>query len=740
VWTNPARDVLLRARPPAGREGDSIVEFTRSLAALDVDARLSALRDYAEALYAAERPADCVEVLKTVEQLGPLPPEHAQVLAAALQRLGRWVEAARVLREIRRSAPESVHALVATVVDCTGEVAPHDRALAALALSDAGVEVPLDLLVLMVEAALHGGESARALELARSALGQAPSGRRDEAYLGALCALIEGRTADVDAALVRAEELPGSFPPVDFLREERVRVLAQSRGPAGPLALLDDCIARWPDDGRWYAWRAFYRRQALREPAEIELVHADVRAALARPLEPEPLLIATRAAGAFAPEVAEAIAARAAAHPLSWQARIAALFACQPENLRAAVAEAAQLAARPASVYAAMVRLTFDAQAERAGALAREALGDAAQAELRAQFEDATRALLERLAPMAGELGADAEAWNLLADLHRALGEHETFARMLERAFAAEVDAGKLPEELVPLFAWSYLDTGRWTRFVALQASARPGSLDAEGMSWLGATFLATQGRDAEAREFVGAREVPRDPRLARIARPLRALLAARSGEGDAARAELAGLEPGSSLATALAAVALRVLGEPEAADERIGQLGNVTSGLFALVALWRSQPDLDPRELALHAMLAMPGNALLAGATFAREPGLAAFTGEQAVQEYTLERAGGPLAAEHGRLTLTASAKGRVTGTLLLADESALAIQGTLDGYGNLEAVLKRRPAGDVTLLAKLALRAVFDEYPPLAERGQVFLVLDPEGVPYRWLARPTE
>src|SRR6185503_12647048 len=158
----------------------------------------------------------------------------------------------------------------------------------------------------------------------------------------------------------------------------------------------------------------------------------DARAALERPLEPEPLLIATRAAGAYALELADLIEARAADYPLSWQARVAALFARQPENMREALAEAAQLAARPASAYALMVRLTFDGQSERAAEIAREQPGDAVLAELRSQMETMTRAQLERLVPMARELVAYPDAWALLGELHSTLGEHEAFARLVE--------------------------------------------------------------------------------------------------------------------------------------------------------------------------------------------------------------------------------------------------------------------------------------------------------------------
>lgn len=92
--------------------------------------RLAAQVECAEALYALGRFEDGLEVLKVADESRALPPEHAQLLATTLLRLGRSAEAARVLRTVRESAPGTLHALVATVTDRSGAVPASERAVA----------------------------------------------------------------------------------------------------------------------------------------------------------------------------------------------------------------------------------------------------------------------------------------------------------------------------------------------------------------------------------------------------------------------------------------------------------------------------------------------------------------------------------------------------------------------------------------------------------------------------------
>ena len=733
VWTDATRDVLLEARPV----GD-VAQFLAEAGRLEPEAFVAAAGEYGLLLHLNGYYQPAIEVLKAAEQVRPLAPEHAQVLASALTAVGRAIEAARVLREIRAAAPDSLQALIAAVTDLSGAVPPDERAAAATALWESGVSLPLDLIVLLVNSHLQGGSGAEAVALASEVIAQTPPGTRHRAYLTAVLASLQPGTGDPLAAMAAAERLPGAYPTLPMLRLEHVGFAASFAGPEAALALLDEAIELWPDDGTWYAMRAWQRRQQAATVAELEPLLADVAAALARPLDPAHLWMLARAAGGRAPEYAKEFTAQAAQHPLAWQAQLAAVFANQPEDLKSAVEEVARLSARPALVYAAMARITHDGVLEQV-VRAMEAMApddpmrDAAQnALINAQLQ-----LYERLTPMAADFGGDAEAWALLQDLSERILAYEPFARLLERHCAERIAEARLPAGLARVAFRAFANTGRFERLSAVRRSVAPGTLLDDSLLWQEAAVLAFAGRDADAIALLGERTVPRAVALRELGAALRSLLRARAGDEAELRALRAAPPPtDSDLPTrALLGLALRRAGAHEAAEAITlwAEDQNPGAAFFATAALLAARPDADPLHEAWRAASLQPGNPLTARWSFAaaRED----FAGDYLFRLSGVPIAEGALATVSGTLELLVRPDGSVRGECAPDGADPLPLRGAVDDAGNLEAVI-RIGGEQYVLLAKLAPPAVQRDYAPLAAQGQRFDLLRPDGLRRAWFA----
>lgn len=733
VWTDATRDVLLEARPSA-----DAAEFLAQAGRLDPEGFVAAAGEYALLLHLDGYFAEAIEVLKAAEQIRPLAVEHAQILATALTAAGRSIEAARVLREVREADPDSLQAWIAAVTDLSGAVPPDERAAAAIALWESGLRMPLDLIVLLVDAHLAGGSGAEAAALAEQVLAQAPQGSRQRAYLAGVLAALRPGAADPVEALGIAERLPGSFPASDLLRMERVQFAVARSGPERALTLLDEAVAMWPEDGRWWAQRAWYRRQVAESVDDLDPVLADVAAALERPLDPTHLWLLARAAGGRAPDFADAFVLQAQRHPLAWQARLAAVFAAQPEDIRAAVAEVARLSPRPALVYAAMARITHDGVLEQV-VRAMEAMepDDPAREAAQVALVESQFALYERLTPMTADFGGDGDAWALVQDLSERVLAYEAFARLIERHAGDRIAQARLPAGLARVAFRAFANAGRPHLLPEVRRSLAPGTLLADSLLWQEAIVLACAGRDAAARELLGARTRPSAPALREVAAELLLLLRLRAGDAEALRELRAAPVPEPDyLLRALRALSLRAAEEHAAAESLTLWVEEQNPGpaFFAAVAVLAERPDADPLHEAYRAASLQPGNPLTAGWSFAGDAGLAALAGPYLFRFVAAAApVEGDLVLMDATLQLTVLPDGRALGALMLAAGEALVVQGTVDPCGNLEATVPRGAGEEVerfTLLAKLAPPAVLKEYPPLRDGGQRFDLLRPDGL----------
>jgi len=738
LWYDPTRDVLLSATLPAELGPERLAAFLESSEHLTPEAQAAALLAYAEELARNGRGEECVQVLKVAEQLGPLAPPAAFLMYSNLLGLGRSLEAARALQELRTREAESLHALVAGVIDQSGGTSEVERSQAARELWESGVQVPFDLLVLMVQAHMRAGAGSEALEIARAALEQAPAGSADGAYLSAAVALLSGNPEQAAEDFERCEGLEGGLCDRRSLRAERVSAQAQAGRILEAIELCDRSVADWPEDGRWLAERAWLKRRSARSLAELDAAALDARAALERELAPAHVLLAVRAAGARAPELCESVRAQAERCPLSFESQIAAVFACQPADMAQSVASATRLAGRPDLAYATLWRMTIDGLIEQC--LRARTLHGPDSPEERATTEAFAAAwprALQVLVARSGGFGGDPQAWRLLSELFARAGEYDAFARLVERRLGERIARGLLSDELAGAIGIALLNSGREEGFREVTRDVQDGGVR-DMLAWRYAAYLATRGRDAEAREVLGERVQPRDlASQGELAPALLGLLAARGGGEQRARELLVQDEPERDpLALALHYLAWLALDEPGRADRWLEALSQRTplDGFYGLEACMRGQPGRDPREIALLAATALPVNGLLAETSFLPEPALEAFVGAHA---YELQPGAGPLVGEGATLTLTVLKGGKLVGTWIGASGDSYVLQGTLDAYGNLEAELDTE-GGSHLVLAKLVPRQAWEGYAPLEGAAQRFTVIEPGGHPSAWLGAP--
>ncbi len=743
-WADLTRDVLLGARLPAGKIGEAMASFLADPHARKqgLEGHIDALGSYAEALYDAGRFSEAVEVLKTAEQLGPVPPETSILLGLAAKELGRSAEAARAFAAVR-TAPDCPEALVwlATVHDTSGACSLAERADASLAIWRAQLRSGRVLLMNMLCAVLAStrGEEARAM--CASAIGQFPADSREGSFLRAVQAIFEGDWESALAGCERAESIPGDMPDDEFLDGERYEILRLWRGPEAALAFLDQTLERNPDAGRWLTERACLRWKMAGPQGSEEAMLKDVRAALALPLEPGSLLDAVCAAGLHAAEHAPRIREQAAAHPLAWQAQLAVLLAeWTPASLGSRLEEVARLTPRPVKVYVAFSKYLMTSGMSWLDARRSDPSVDRDQArQLELAFLKDLQQVLGELSPFVGDFGDDSEAWAVFGALCGMGGIVEPEARVFERHLGPLLAAGSLPRSLVVQYACACLDTGRWERFRQLQALVPADSLQADSLAWLGAAYCAAFGRDEEALGQLGQRSEPRQRELASTRAPLRALLAARAGRKEEARGLLPDRDPDGLLPLCLSGIAWQVLGDEERVkrvDTELDALGVPASVYqfawpsFGCAAFWKSQDQRKPRRLLAYAACYFPGNALYRDSSWAREPGLAAFAG---LYEFSLKREGALDQAEGSMLTLTVKPSGGVVGSLEFPGGKLIALRGSIDAYGNLECDLPPESGGS-TLLAKLAPVSAYADFPSLRRSGQPFQILNKFGLPQMW------
>ncbi len=735
IWTDPTRDVLLSAVLPEELESVVVHAFADGARTrLDPRSYVVATARFADELLVHGRAEEAIRLLQTAEQLGTLSDHSRYQLGTALLALGREAEGSRALATLSTSAPDTPFARMAAVVDTTGGTPAPARHEAAVGLWESRWPVAPDVLVLMLDAHLRGGPIGEALGFARQLATNLAPGSRGATYSAGVASQLSGDTSRALELFEAAGQVEGGgFPSDAFLVNARIQLLEGLKQSTAALSLLDSAIQRWPDSGLWWAWRAWSRRQA----GDREGSFADAAVAVSKDLSPPWLLLAVRSAGTRAPELAEAVLARAATTPLAWHARLAAIF-CEAEpgaDVTSQIQEMSRLAARPALAWSLAARMSHERSTEQLLELAHNKGVDSPEvARARAAVWQQTFALYDNLAPRGGELGTDYESWRFLYELAESLGRFWELSVLLDRHFGPALETGRLPSPLAVLYGLVSLNVGDLDRAETLRALLQPGSADHDAAVWMCAAFLACHGDAAQARATLGDREAPLHPRFLPMARPLRALIAARLGDDERARSELAAAgTPPTAFVQALHVLTLRVLGEHERADLWTRQLESTpaTLGFFARAACWREAAARgEQARCALLAGTFQPANPLVEEFAYLDDPTLEALVG---THQLTLIDGHGPGFVQDARLFLTIVEDGTALGTLLAGDAPPRVFEGTVDRFGNLRAELP----GKELVHAKLPPPGWKPEDPELVGATLTIHVLDARGVPGIWVTR---
>jgi tetratricopeptide (TPR) repeat protein len=731
----PGEDILLAAAPPTFDDPQQAAFFAAERVAHGGDAYLAAVSAYAQALYLGRRYEECVRVLEAAEQLEPLPPDLGYALVRSLFVLGRTGEGRRALERLRVRHPDAYGTLAATVQDLSGVLPMQERVAAArqlLVLDEAAKHSAGERAVVAALLALKDGASGE--ETAAAAQRYVASAPEDShlVWVGrALLASMQGHDAEAVSIL---EEAEAALPPGDERVLARIFLWQYLEGQGDPARLLGH-LARWigedDRDGRWLAKRASLHA-ALGDRAAAR---ADARAALRRGLAPEDVILAVRAAGFGALALGEEVDRQLELHPNAWEVVLARLFVRQsaPEGAETALDRLEFTSGRRVHLMALLSELELGALEDGV------ATGEAEVAEL-----DRYRwSLLERTVEGAGRFEGDAAAWWLLVRCAVHLDRTLQAARAVRHHLGATIVTGELAADLTGPAALVLLASGDLELLGRIR-SVLPESLPQRAS--LGWFEVALRGlRDAEgdrgaALELATTLGAP-GSQAEGVADAWRGLVAARAGDGEAARRHLAALDGSSNaIALALAAATHETLGEHRAAQHCYDL---VLAGRVPLAPYLRplcltrvaAAGSLDGEERADLAFLASregPGNPLYERLSCLAAPDVAAFVG---AHTFEVEGDDGPEGAGD-TLRLFIAEGGRVDGFLTRKEGAPRTLEGRIDGWGNLQATVGGA-ATPTELFAKLATPPVRREHATWSALGQLFLLLDETGRSSVWVGR---
>ncbi len=727
VWNDPTRDVLLGARLPAGSQ-QILNAFSPGASGLDVSRYMASAGRYAELLYHAERFEECAGLLKAAEQMGELPAHLLYLFADSLQAVGRLAEMRRVQGELLERYPESFYALTIIAHDFSGESSGPARYRASRKLWSGWPIDQSDLALLVAFNMCLGGPQAEARAVLDAMLPRFMEGSRGHAYARYMSLLLDGQPEIALGVLEQAEGLLGSYPDNQRLRTERLGILRELGRQPEALAVLDQCVVDWPENGDWWAQRAFLRYQNRDWAGAL----ADSQEALARPLQPWSLMMATRAAGTSFAQVSKRVTQQAANFPLSWVAQLcrASTTTTTPEENQQAMDEARRLAPELGTWTARVASIRI----ERAGEAFVRGLIDE-RTFIKFQYET-----FDVLAERAGEFNEDQEGWELLIELGIGLSRHTQLANLIDLHLMGAIGAGQIQHVLLGPLSEALLGAGRFEFFRTLLAKNPPNERGRTSLGWLECAWLVCAGRDGEARKQM--EQLPPIPtEMSATGLLLQACLSARAGDRELAHqnlAEAGPLEHNTRLAQALAALAHEALGETQQAEQLFGLVLRAGGdNFFAKAACWRAvyRRDVDEQVrqgLAFAAGRDGIGNPLCAEISFASSPGLDTFRGSV---EFEIEHAEGELGAPGATLLLTVRKGGKVSGVIERTDGEVWSLGGVIDEFGNLEAELRGAPSA-ARVFSKLAPADVYLENDLLREHGATFLLLDAKGRASAWSA----
>lgn len=675
LWAESSTlDVLLAAYPQPPITDVAFKAFKDGAQRLDRSSFANACVEYASALFDQDRFDLAVETLKLVDGLGESTPGSDYTLGVCLNSLGRVLEANRVFTRLR--AQGGFWADLAAMTDPSRQAPPSER----LAAARRAVGTPGNWAIrwLALEVIRKWADFPEAVAVT-ARFGADPNlDLRKRAVARAELATMQGRWKDALREFAAARGAPGDLPTNDTLHWLEMTAVVGLDDRATRDAWVRRGLANAKAKGQTLLSMAGWAKNEDQTSARIQ----DLKLALAEPLDPDQIVLATRLAGAYVLDVADELKSAAKRHPYTWQTQFVLFLVATLQHDAPGAQAAAEMWDRYMDDDLSVAFLVSSVMSN----LLEESviIGRATREAYTAQIDS----YFLGLKPYVGRFGYDAELWGDFIRYGMTAQRNAQVRLILDRYL--KFKPREIPTELRPLLFLVDLNTAVGPAATKLWDPKAFSPQELADPTWIWAAYQAAMGRPATARALIKGLRPPSEP-LQPFADSLRAYLAALSGDRATAKKLLAKDESSVAVA-AFHGLAWAELGDWGKALPRLERQTKewMWSYLFVQrVAIQKldehyrklGQGDKH-RELVYRLSMAQVGNPLFAQFGYGLKPGLAQFKGVIALN------GGGSLDNKTtfpGKLRLTVDGAGGASGSFTEEGGPVVPIKGRVDAYGNL-------------------------------------------------------
>lgn len=725
AWTERTRDILLGAFMPHHVDAQTVEEFKNQAKGLERRFYGNALAEFGSKLFDEDKFVECVEVLKTLDQLGEMTSGRLFTLAGALRIIDRTAEATEAYDRVAQSE-EPYFRNCAIALNLSRRVPTAARLAAAEELwkLDQSAETAFTIWAVFIEEQVREAK----LDFAREIAGSERIPARLRNFMRAEIATFESRMGDAVEHLRAALSEPGENPGGYMLR-------LLLFGALEILGLDDECErvigdAIKDDAGKAIWWVIKARREKSRN--DFEGMIRSLKESLQRPVSAGELLLAVRIAGIRALALHDDILPHVLRMPFAWKALLAKALSYDhrdgPEKADAMVDEAIK--------YCDDI-LTFLIEAAEVQDL-----------QMREGFElgfikaDDYSLYLGRiylaLLAESERFGLDPEPWSIFVKFGLNVERSWQTAEVARRLLSAYLESGGVYGETAGCLLLSALALGdsEWTQKVIRNAKLKPA--DVHDVRWLEAAHLACLGK------FEEAERLAIDPAPGSFASGLtvglRGWILAERGNRKESEAEIAKLKDPKTVEFAYVGLAWAALGEWDKAMPALEKAasGGAWAALFvhakALEVLHRRYVQTGQRdkadELAFQTCNRQIGTNAFASVHFGVKPDLALYAGAAAF-DVTIRV--GAAAEETGTLSLMFQPSGKVSGVFEHSSGTVLSISAAVDAFGNVRGTV-RGEGGVRQFAGKVPPPEICNKSELAKGKFIVFGLLDPKGGLVYW------
>ncbi|MBV6457472.1 MAG: hypothetical protein HONBIEJF_00581 [Fimbriimonadaceae bacterium] len=727
VWGSAADDVLLGAYPPADLSKAGIEDFKKQAEGLTTPLYESAMSQYADQLFDADRYRESVEVLRTLDRVKPLAATDLYTLAVALYLCDRTRESFQA-HERLRNGPDSYWKQLSLATDSSNLLKPAERLQAAEAMWKS--EPSWSTAFLAWTSIKRFAKPDRKKQFVKEALDLSLLTPKQKAYLQAEAAALEGSFAKAAELMEKAADGSSTMPSDDLLYVLAGVMLQSAHDFAGYAALIERRLKDKEVEAFWYLEKAERQKVANDKPAMMEWL----KKALAAKPDPGDLLRALTIAGAGGAGIVDEVVEAAKRHPFSWQAILASTFATSLRKGEEGLLEAINEGAKYCEDDVAYVVTAFDLyNGIMTDLVSLEALEPIKQS----QFCD--MAFLG-LSLIADKWGRRPDAW-FAANQYGGLAERQMqLAKLADKLLGSTASGDALLDCTLQIIYGNMSDTAKVEALAQSALITTLAGMDAKRM-W--AVYLAYQGRFAEASAVIGG--IPKaDSDFQPNVDALMAWCDAELGKNAEARKRLETLGTTLPFGEAMAGLAWAKLGDWEKAEPLLEKSRQLRSwgymyvharGCHALAKRYMDtkRPDLLA-EMAYEAGLSQPGSPTFARFGFSADPKVSDFEGKH---DFSVLHWNDRQERGSGELKLTVGVGGEVSGDFVSEKGDRYSVKGKVDEFGNLSGTVVGKGT-KWTMEGKLAPLPWYAKVKRLTEVGTPICLYDEKIFRWVWVAKP--